>query len=87
MSVIEGTFIDSETGNPIHSARISLYQEGEEMDRTATDWEGKFVFHNVSAGEYDLIASSVFYEPVKHHVKIGVDRKKSIELRSVKILL
>ena len=67
---LSGTVVSKSDHAPIEMATVRLfsYQAGETgMDSTLvqgaqTSYDGMFVLHNISAGDYKLIVSSVGYQ-------------------------
>ena len=67
---IEGTVLNSATGEPVKKARVTLAPAGEHMDADAatTDASGHFLIDEVDAGRFSLIVSrSGYTQPVSSH--------------------
>lgn len=67
---IEGTVLNSATGEPVKKARVTLAPAGEHMDAYAatTDASGHFLIDEVDAGRFSLIVSrSGYTQPVSSH--------------------
>src|ERR1039457_1392752 len=60
---IEGTVLNSATGEPVKKARVTLAPAGEHMDAYAatTDASGHFLIDEVDAGRFSLIVSRSGY--------------------------
>jgi hypothetical protein len=58
---IEGTVINSATGEPVKKARVSLALAGEYKDAYAatTDASGHFLIDEIDAGRFSLIACTM----------------------------
>jgi hypothetical protein len=67
---VEGTVINSATGEPVKKARVTLAPVGPPVDlyATTTDSTGHFLIDEVDAGRYSLTASRVGYtKPTSTH--------------------
>ena len=75
---LSGTVVSKSDHAPIEMATVRLfsYQVGDAgMDSTLvqgaqTSYDGMFVLHNISAGDYKLIVSSVGYQDDSRHVEM-----------------
>jgi len=67
LGTLKGTLIDSETGEPIFDATITLYKGSEVKGRAKTDFDGKFQINSIEVGSYDVEARNDIeqYQPIK----------------------
>jgi len=64
-SRIEGTALDSISGEPVMFATIALYKENVLIKAADTDFDGRFIISDVDSGTYVLEASFLGYKPKK----------------------
>ncbi len=74
-SIIRGTVLDEESGNPIMYADVFII--GTDYSVSA-DEEGFFNMTNVEAGSYDVVASFIGYKPDTIHVELGEREIKNL---------
>ncbi|WP_188127979.1 carboxypeptidase-like regulatory domain-containing protein [Halorubrum xinjiangense] len=60
-SLVEGSVIDSETGDGVSDATVTLTNDENETDETTTADGGEYSFENVASGEYTLSANADEY--------------------------
>jgi len=65
MGQVTGTVTDAETGEPIPSATVALYRDGEFITGTAAGPNGAFEVGSLRPGTYEVRISSVGYETVR----------------------
>jgi hypothetical protein len=58
-NTITGVVLDKTTGESLTGVEVRM--EGTDL-KTYTDFDGKFVFENVKAGEYKLMANYISYD-------------------------
>jgi outer membrane receptor protein involved in Fe transport len=59
---LQGTVKDAETGEPLMFATVALNKGGQFVTGAQTDFDGKYSFNGIDAGEYDLVVSYVGYQ-------------------------
>ncbi len=69
-NTITGVVLDKTTGESLTGVEVRV--EGTDL-KTYTDFDGKFVFENVKAGEYKVLANYISY---------GINETKPIKLNS-----
>lgn len=57
-NIITGVILDKTTGESLTGVEVRV--EGTDL-KTYTDFDGKFVFENVKAGEYKVLANYISY--------------------------
>ena len=60
---VRGSVFDSESQFPLTGVKVEVIVEGEELSsyRTATDFNGEFLFEKVPVGKHTLIGSFAMY--------------------------
>jgi len=61
-ATLKGAIVDLETGEPILFASISIYKNGVLVTGIDSDLEGRYNFHSLSPGKYDVACSYVGYQ-------------------------
>ncbi|MEM7575392.1 MAG: carboxypeptidase regulatory-like domain-containing protein [Bacteroidota bacterium] len=56
-TTLQGTVTDADNGDPLISASVALYKDGNLVTGNITDFDGNFYFSNIDPGEYDLLIS------------------------------
>ncbi len=76
---VRGSVFDNESQFPLTGVKVEIVLENEEISkfRTATDFNGEFLFENIPVGKHNLIASYAMY----------VSNNKTIEVISGKELI
>ena len=76
---VRGSVFDNESQFPLTGVKVEIVLEEEEIStfRTATDFNGEFLFENVPVGKHNIIASYAMY----------VSNNKTIEVISGKELI
>ena len=76
---VRGSVFDNESQFPLTGVKVEIVLENEEISkfRTATDFNGEFLFENVPVGKHNLIASYAMY----------VSNNKTMEVISGKELI
>lgn len=85
---VEGTVVNSATGDPIRKARVTLapVDEGADPYATTTDAKGHFLIDEVDAGRYRLAASRNGYtEPRKSGPALTLEKGQNIKDVVVKL--
>ncbi|NJN77344.1 MAG: TonB-dependent receptor plug domain-containing protein [Saprospiraceae bacterium] len=59
---LQGTVTDIETGEPLMFATVALKKGGQLITGAQTDFDGKYSFNGIDAGEYDVEVSYVGYQ-------------------------
>lgn len=62
-AILQGVVTDSESQSAIPFATIALYQQGILIEGTDTDFDGNYLFANLTDGVYDVKASFLGYTP------------------------
>jgi outer membrane receptor protein involved in Fe transport len=65
MGQVTGTVTDAETGQPLPSATVALYRDGEFVTGTAASADGAFAVGQLRPGSYEVRVSSVGYETLR----------------------
>ncbi len=74
-----GTVIDNQTGETLVGVEVLL--EGTDQ-KTYSDFDGNFVFENISKGEYEVIAKIVSYkDSKKEDVKIASEKDEPLTIQ------
>ncbi len=60
--ILTGSIYDSQTGEPLPFVNVIVEQNGAQMGGAETDLNGQFQIKPLSAGYYDVVASSVAYK-------------------------
>jgi hypothetical protein len=87
-SSVEGTVVNSATGDPIRKVRVTLRATGEGADpyATTTDAKGHFLIDEVDAGRYHLSAFRNGYTEVrKSGVALTLEKGQNIKDVAVKL--
>ncbi len=80
---LSGTVIDNQTGETLTGVEVLL--EGTDK-RTYSDFDGNFVFKNISGREYEVTAKIVSYKDFrKEVVKINTEKDMSITIQMEKV--
>ena len=78
---IRGRVVDS-TGTPVVAAQVTLV----ELARAATtDSRGGFVFADVPAGRYTIVARRIGYAATSHVVRVAAGERPSVDIRMTRI--
>jgi outer membrane receptor protein involved in Fe transport len=78
---IRGRVVDS-TGTPVSAAQVTLV----ELARAATtDSRGGFVFGDVPAGRYTIVARRIGYAATSRTVRVAAGERPSVEIRMTRI--
>ncbi len=75
--ILRGHIYDEETGDAVSFANVNI--EGTQV-RTVTDIDGFFIFSDLNAGSYDLVASFFGYDTVRTQVTVVQDQVKYVKL-------
>jgi len=75
---ISGVIEDQKTGEALTGVEVRL--NGSEV-KTYTDFDGKFVFHQVKPGNYSVEAKIISYQPVKRNVKVDLNEMHALNLK------
>ncbi len=76
---LSGTVIDNQTGETLVGVEVVL--EGTDQ-KTYSDFDGNFVFENVSEGKYEVTAKIVSYkDSKKEDVKICNEKDESLTIQ------
>lgn len=74
---IEGVVVDSASGNPLPSARVSINPTGASV---VTNDKGQFVFDKVSVGDYSLAVRAFGYRVTTRNVAVSADKSSTLRL-------
>ena len=78
---ISGRILDPQLA-PVSGANLTLANvAGALIRQTKSDQQGKFVFEDIDAGEYQLTAEATSFVPVVQNVSIAAGREKEITLQ------
>jgi hypothetical protein len=78
---ISGQILDPQLA-PVSGANLTLANvAGALIRQTKSDQQGKFVFEDIDAGEYQLTAEATSFVPVVQNVSIAAAREKEITLQ------
>lgn len=80
---LTGVVCDQNNKEPLVGVRLMLIQNNTMSDGVVTDFEGKFLFENISAGKYTLRVTHIGYESkdiTDIIIKPGQLTKKDVEL-------
>ena len=61
-TTLQGTVTDVDNGDPLISASVALYKDGNLVTGNITDFDGNFYFSNIDPGSYDLLVSYTGYQ-------------------------
>lgn len=76
IGVIKGKTIDKEKQKPMSFVNLTLLQNGVEIFKARSDFDGFYAFDSLKAGTYTIEAISVGYKPLRL-AGIKVDQKKT----------
>ena len=65
-AVIKGTVVAASSLEPIAFANVQLNQDGQLLQGTTTNSEGKFYFNQISPGTYSILISYVGFSVYKN---------------------
>jgi iron complex outermembrane receptor protein len=68
-SVVTGTVTDAKNA-PVDGAKVMLRVHGVEKTQTTTDAAGRFEFHDVAAGAWEIRAETPELQPVEYELKV-----------------
>lgn len=75
---ISGVIEDEKTGEALTGVIVRL--NGSDI-KTYTDFDGKFVFNQVSPGDYSIEAKIISYQPVTRSVKVDLNEMHALSLK------
>lgn len=76
-TLLSGHIINKETGEPVCDAVVKLYENGILIEETMTDCNGKYVFEEIEAGDYNLRILKDCYLPVCECCIVTVQKNKN----------
>ena len=83
---IAGTVADSTTGKPLPGGEIRVMQNGSVVATAVTDAFGRFIIHNLAAGDYAVEIRYLGYHAVTRHTTLGqTEAQVAIDFRLVPI--
>jgi len=83
---IAGTVADSTTGKPLPGGEIRVMQNGSVVATAVTDAFGRFIIHNLAAGDYAVEIRYLGYHAVTRQTTLGqTEAQVSIDVRLVPI--
>jgi hypothetical protein len=84
-SNLDGTLRDPQ-GKPVANGTVSALQEGNvKVMETRTDSDGRFVFHNISAGPYTLTGAALGFDKISKPVNVGEGNSLTVDLEFLKL--
>ncbi len=81
---ISGTVTDTETSQPVMDVAIALNQSNVITDTTSTGSDGSYLFHNISAGNYEIEALKSTYTTVTKNAVVVSAKTTEINLEIVR---
>lgn len=78
---LKGTVLDKDTGEPIPFANIIIEVDGSQEAGATSDFDGNYTIKPIDAGQYDVRASYVGYQPVQvNDVVVNSDKITFLDL-------
>jgi outer membrane receptor protein involved in Fe transport len=84
--IIQGTIVDSLSGEKVEFAAVALWTAGKPIDGTLTTSNGKFKFEGISKGTYRLLISFVGYKPLSINDIEVKSNASTVDLKDVFLL-
>lgn len=79
---LQGTVVDSKTGEPLPFVNIVIELNGRQAGGTATDFDGKFQFKPINPGKYNVKASFTGYKPIiVPGVLVNAEKTQFVQLK------
>lgn len=78
---VKGRVIDQESGEVIAFAKVSLEQNEVMKYATHSDFDGKFVFKNVPAGEYILRIRFIGFDEIEERIIVKPNETSMLDFK------
>ncbi|MFT6880125.1 MAG: ferric enterobactin receptor [Psychromonas sp.] len=85
-ATVQGTIVDSLSGDPVEFAAVALWDGSKAIDGTLTPTNGKFKFEGLKKGTFKILISYIGYQPQTIGNVVVESNTATINLKDVKLI-